>query len=559
VSASSSSSETILEVHCAFCGAVFPSNDVVTSSGKAAICRGCVGAGLVATMATARARGMELPTGDLTCSFCAKKAPASSSYRATQGEASACIECLGRAYWFAANTEALRERRQTWAYLDARTPLGLLRNHFATVGVENVVTASRTFPKYMRVDLNVALTKKLAREDVSCIGIHRRYAHETLHYATLLDGETQVSIAPLQYDETDVGEDVPARCLKCALWLVPDPKVPHAVLLSEAQRYGDSSGWYVEIAVPPGIEGDEVTRSYFKTLEESLQRSTSYRGKVLSLEQGGHVRGTGGTVRVHRLRPVAREDVILPETTLRLLERNVFRFAEHRASLRELGLPVKKGLLFYGPPGTGKTHTIRYLAGALPGHTTLLITAEQVALLEEYMTLARLLSPSIVVIEDADLIARERESMDGPCEEVLLNRLLNEMDGLKENAEILFVLTTNRPASLEAALRARPGRIDQAIEFPLPDGDGRRKLARLYGRGARISNAAFEHVVERTAGVSAAFLKELMRRSVQFALEHAPSPEIGTDDVDAALDELLFSGGQLNAALLGAAGRPAKG
>jgi ATP-dependent 26S proteasome regulatory subunit len=129
-------------------------------------------------------------------------------------------------------------------------------------------------------------------------------------------------------------------------------------------------------------------------------------------------------------------------------------------------------LLFYGPPGTGKTHTIRYLAGALRGHTTLLITAEQVALIEEYMTLARLLSPSLVVIEDADLIARKRESMDGPCEEVLLNRLLNEMDGLKENAEILFVLTTNRPESLEAALRARPGRIDQAIEFPLPDGDG---------------------------------------------------------------------------------------
>src|SRR5262249_37755231 len=156
-----------------------------------------------------------------------------------------------------------------------------------------------------------------------------------------------------------------------------------------------------------------------------------------------------------------------PEKTLGLLERNVFKFAQHRESLRALGLPVKKGLLFYGPPGTGKTHTIRYLAGALPGHTTLLITAEQVGGIAQYMALARLLSPSIVVIEDADLIARQRERMDGPCEEVLLNRLLNEMDGLKENAEILFILTTNRPETLEGALTARPGRIDQAIEFPL--------------------------------------------------------------------------------------------
>jgi ATP-dependent 26S proteasome regulatory subunit len=65
----------------------------------------------------------------------------------------------------------------------------------------------------------------------------------------------------------------------------------------------------------------------------------------------------------------------------------------------------------------------------------------------------------------------------------LLNKLLNEMDGLKEDADILFVLTTNRPEQLEAALAGRPGRIDQAIEVPLPDAIGRGKLVRLYGRG----------------------------------------------------------------------------
>ena len=94
-----------------------------------------------------------------------------------------------------------------------------------------------------------------------------------------------------------------------------------------------------------------------------------------------------------------------------------------------------------------KTHTIHYLAEALEGHTTLLIAAEQVGLLDEYMVLARLLQPSIVGIEDVDLIARDRTEMNSPCEEVLLNKLLNEMDGLKEDADILFILTTNRPES----------------------------------------------------------------------------------------------------------------
>ncbi len=79
------------------------------------------------------------------------------------------------------------------------------------------------------------------------------------------------------------------------------------------------------------------------------------------------------------------------------------------------GTRCSKRLLFYGPPGTGKTYTVRYLTSALPGHTTLIITAEQVGLLKEYIALARLLQPSIVVIEDADLIARAREQMGTPA------------------------------------------------------------------------------------------------------------------------------------------------
>src|ERR1700757_4418269 len=189
---------------------------------------------------------------------------------------------------------------------------------------------------------------------------------------------------------------------------------------------------------------------------------------------------------VHRLPPVAREEVILPEKTLRLLDRNVLKFVESRDALRRLGQSTRKGVLLYGPPGTGKTHTIRYLASNLPGHTPLIITAEQGAYLSAYMSLARLLQATKVVIEDVDLIARDREEMNGPCEESLLNNLLNEMDGLKEDSDILFVLTTNRPEALEAALASRPGRIDQAIEFPFPDDEGRTKLVRLYARGVAM-------------------------------------------------------------------------
>lgn len=128
----------------------------------------------------------------------------------------------------------------------------------------------------------------------------------------------------------------------------------------------------------------------------------------------------------------------LPRQTLELLDRNVRGFMMAREQLKSLKFQARKGLLFYGPPDTGKTHTIHYLASQLPNHMTLLVTAEQVGLLGEYFSLARFLEPSMMIIEDVDLIARERTHMRVPGEEILLNKLLNEMDGLREDAEVLL-------------------------------------------------------------------------------------------------------------------------
>lgn len=431
-----------------------------------------------------------------------KKSPPSALFQ-RKGETTICSLCLSRGHWFLSQNSELQTRQSTWQFLDDVSPASMVERHFDGIEPSRIVTSSRRFAEYLRVDLNRTLEKLLGGPESRAIGLHQQYGHATITYAGVLNKVDRISIAPLQYDEVDIGESEPARCLRHALWLVPGDGTPHVVLLSQDKNYGDSHGWHVEIAVPPGEKGDAICRKYFRALEEALNDIASYRGKVLSLEKSDRTSGTGALVDVHRISAVRREDVILPDKTSQLLERNVFSFTRHRKELAAMGLPLKKGLLFYGPPGTGKTHTIR--------------------------------------------------------EEVLLNRLLNEMDGLKENSEILFVLTTNRPESLELALTARPGRIDQAIEFPLPDGEGRRKLARLYGRGLVLSEEVMAHVVERTQRVSAAFIKELMRRSAQFALERdASKPALTAADVEAALDELLFSGGRLNAALLGALGAHAE-
>jgi len=428
-----------------------------------------------------------------------------------------------------------------------------LRAHFKGTELTAIVTAARDFPVTSRVDVQAALEEVAgARAGARLLGIHSPMNQETPTLAHLLTpGPFPMDVGPLQHDELDIGDARPVRCLKNGLWLVRAGELPFAILMSPSMRFGQVGGVHVEIAVASGERGAMLSEELFRDIELRVGAGRTYRGRVISLESYYDPSGRGGSVKVHRLHKVDREDVILPQRTVDLLDRNVIRFVAARDRIKRFGFSARKGLLFYGPPGTGKTHTIHYLASQLPEHTTLLITAEQVVLIGEYFRLARFLQPAMMVIEDVDLIARERGTMHGPAEEVLLNKLLNEMDGLREDADVFFILTTNRPDQLEPALASRPGRIDQAIEFPLPDEDGRTKLARLYSRGLEVPSDVLDVIVRRTNGSSPAFIKELMRRSAQFQIELSGDQLLQQSAVDAAIEEMVIAGGALNLKLLG--------
>ncbi len=431
-----------------------------------------------------------------------------------------------------------------------------LVRHFAPLPPQELLATSRSFALRQQADLQAALDELFGERVVpsNFVGVRSKYRHEAADFAKLLEqGHGVIEIAPAQLEDVDIGRGETRRCLKNGLWLLREGSVAYAVVLSHQDDYGQGSALTVEVAAPSGESGAALASRVFDALERHLSNGSCYRGRVLSLESGQQWSGHAARILVHDLEPVDRDEVILPERTLRAVERNVLRFAEQRPALRAMGLSTQKGLLFHGAPGTGKTHCIRYLAGRLAGHTTLLVTAEQVALLPEYMSLARLLQPALVVIEDADLIARDRADRAGACDEVLLNRLLNELDGLRERADVFIVLTTNRPESLEPALASRPGRIDLAIEFELPDEGLRRRLIALYARTLKLPADLIDDLARRTEGASPAFIKEFLRRIAQHHLDAASSDdgEVTRTTAEAALHEMLFSGGVLNTRLLG--------
>jgi ATP-dependent 26S proteasome regulatory subunit len=246
---------------------------------------------------------------------------------------------------------------------------------------------------------------------------------------------------------------------------------------------------------------------------------------------------------------IAREQIVLPEGVLERIERHTLGFAEQADRLRAAGRHVKRGLLLYGPPGTGKTLTAMYLAGRMPERTVLILTGAGLRTIGAACAVARQLAPSMVIMEDIDLIALDRDEYESNA---LLFELLNEMDGMQEDLDVIFLLTTNRADRLESALAARPGRVDLASELPLPDAEGRRRLLALYGEGLELETTDLPTLMAETEGASPAFIRELLRRAALLATDQVDGAlKVDAAVLDAALGELTSEGGPLTARLLG--------
>src|SRR6266511_1424666 len=429
---------------------------------------------------------------------------------------------------------------------------GLLAAHFAPVRLEDLVITRHDFPHWMRPDLQKALEAVFAATPRHrFFGARLRGGEPWFRFADLVEpGAKAPAIGPAEYQDADIGEGQPVRCLTRGLWLAEDEGLRFALLLDVSEGYHAPRA-RLEIAVPQGEAPARFAGRLAERLRAQAERGDSWRGKVLMLDRAhDDFELSAAGLRVLDAVPVRRDEIVLPEKTLALIERNTLGFAQRAEQLARLGLSARKGVLLYGPPGTGKTLIVRWLAGALEGYTKLIVTAGRYGLLKETFEIARALQPALVVLEDVDLVGGHR---DGPFAVGggTLNLLLNEMDGLASDARMLFLLTTNRPEVLEPALAARPGRVDQVIEIGLPGEVERRLLVERYAGGLQISEDLAAATAAKVGRVSPAFIKELMRRAAQAMLERGGDEALEAQDIDRALADMLGAGGRLAARMLG--------
>jgi hypothetical protein len=434
----------------------------------------------------------------------------------------------------------------------------LLTQHLGTDATEWPV-ATRSWAAYDQVNVQTAVDAWLAAPGPGrthrLVGL-TDYQHREFGLSELLRSSGEhwsAGVGSPAMDALPAGPDgVTLACVQCAVYLTTDQDGPAALLVRGPEEHGRDTAT-VQVASDSEGRAQEILAEIQRL---SIERNV-FRGHVIAFgdEVFGHRRGT---LLSFTDRPeVARDQVILPPDLLDGIERQVVGVARHAAQLLASGQHLRRGVLLYGKPGTGKTHTLRYLLGRLPGITCILLSGGSLRMIAEACSVARALQPSVVVVEDVDLIAEERTHMLG--RNPLLFQLLNEMDGLSQDADVTFLLTTNRADLLEAALAARPGRIDHAAELPLPDADARARLIRLY-QGSLEMASSLDTVVARTDGVTASFIKELLRRAALAAAEEIAA--VGADDgplrvtdahLTAALDQLLGSQHALTTVLLGGA------
>ncbi|HZX08365.1 ATP-binding protein [Kribbella sp.] len=417
-----------------------------------------------------------------------------------------------------------------------------LRGHLG-VDPEQVPVVASSYPSYDLPNVQRAIEAWFdSFEVVGLAGSNR--GHHTLGELLELAEYDRFGIGAVDYQRVQIDVDEELDCVAFGFYLGVRGSDGYVALLRAANpQYGRSS---VDLEILAGEK--EAGDRFLSALPELIREHNVFRGKVVSFE--GHEFGQGvGPFRLHPRPELSRADVVLPDGVLERIEREVVGIAAHRETLLAAGQHLRRGVLLYGPPGTGKTHTIRYVLSQLPEFTVVLLAGTSIHFIAQACALARMLQPALVVLEDCDLVAEARDFSLG-AENPLLFQVLNEMDGLAQDADVAFLLTTNRADLLEPALMQRPGRVDMAVEVPLPDADGRARLLNLYGPGLDLSPELVDEIVNQTAGTTASFMKELVRRTVLLAAEAGETP--APNHLRAAAAELLSSRDTLTRRLLGA-------
>ncbi|ODQ63760.1 AAA ATPase [Nadsonia fulvescens var. elongata DSM 6958] len=180
----------------------------------------------------------------------------------------------------------------------------------------------------------------------------------------------------------------------------------------------------------------------------------------------------------------------------------------HPQLFKSIGIKPPRGILMFGPPGTGKTLMARAVANETGAFFFLIngpeimskMAGESESNLRKAFEEAEKNSPAIIFIDEIDSIAPKRDKTNGEVERRVVSQLLTLMDGMKSRSNVVVIAATNRPNSIDPALR-RFGRFDREVDIGIPDPTGRLEILRIHTKNMKLGDDVdLETIASETHG-----------------------------------------------------------
>jgi len=283
------------------------------------------------------------------------------------------------------------------------------------------------------------------------------------------------------------------------------------------------------------IEGPEehklVIDQFVEDTMTIAKNENFYRGKKIEF---------AGLIHFLDIKDKTWDSVVLDDETKAEIKSNTVGFLKQSERWLQYGIPAKRGILLSGEPGTGKTIICKALMSETEGITC--ITTNGYALeADDYLTelyeLADDLSPTIVFIEDIDLIGQNRMEF-GYQRGSALVALLAVLDGVEEQKKIVTVATTNFLESLDKALSQRPSRFDRVIRLTRPSLQQRRELVNRLCQKIPIGENMQEYIAIKAENCTPAQLQEITYSLVIQHMVGQSELSFSKTDVDRAISHI---------------------